>query len=141
MKVNYFDNEVDVKAVRTKYTANDTLAVVLLEAATNAPFANLTVNLTDSDFITEDDHAFVDTNNCPWAEEFIRNNQLGEFADMYGFSGFCMYPLYKFNLEKIPQNANDMFEKQLQSPMKDYIPRGSFNDFGDQDEDYLWGGL
>ena len=48
-----------------------------------------------------EDEAFVDTNNCPWAEDFIREYQLGEFTGRNDESGFCTYPLYKFDIRKI----------------------------------------
>lgn len=47
--------------------------------------------------------AYVDVNNCPWAQKFIEENKLGEFTGKYGQSGFCIYPLYKFNLDKIKE--------------------------------------
>ena len=46
---------------------------------------------------------YVDINNCPWATKFIKDNELGEFTGKYGKSGFCVYPLYKFNLDKIKE--------------------------------------
>ena len=39
---------------------------------------------------------YVDTNNMPSAEKFIRENNLGEFTGEVEYSGFCEYPLYKF---------------------------------------------
>ena len=60
------------------------------------PFATLTVNLSKK---LPANRAYVDTNNCPWAEEFIEENGLGEFCGSFGFSGYCMYPLYEFDME------------------------------------------
>lgn len=62
------------------------------------PFARLTVNLGRK---LADDVAYVDTNNCPWAEEFIEENGLGVPTDRIGQSGWCFYPQYKFDLSKI----------------------------------------
>ena len=59
------------------------------------------MNIEDSDSLASESKAFVDTNNCPWAEEFIQENGLGEFTGIYGNSGFCTYPLYEFNLGKL----------------------------------------
>lgn len=44
---------------------------------------------------------FVDTNNNPNAESFILDNELGENTGETMRSGFCVYPLYKFNQEKL----------------------------------------
>ena len=64
------------------------------------PFVNLTVNFENK---LSEDQAYVDTNNCPWAEEFIEEYQLGEDTGRIKMSGYCFYPLYRFNLEKIKE--------------------------------------
>lgn len=46
----------------------------------------------------EEDVAFVDTNNCPWAEDFIKEYQLGKPTGRKVRSGFCEYPVYRFNM-------------------------------------------
>lgn len=61
------------------------------------PYAFLTVNLGRQNY----GYAYVDINNCPWAEDFIEENGLGEFTGKVYSSGFCFYPLYKFNMDKI----------------------------------------
>ena len=83
----------------TSYVMDNTLAVRLVEARPPwSPFAVITVNLSDR--VQDETHAFLDTNNCPWAEEFLRDNGIAEPVDgVTGQSGFCTYPLYKFNLE------------------------------------------
>ena len=88
-----YDVDVSVES----YACNDNLAIVLNELTTG-PFATLTVNLYDD---LPEDMAFVDINNYPWAEEFIKENNLGEPTGKYGKSGFCVYPLYRFYLDKI----------------------------------------
>lgn len=62
------------------------------------PYATLTVNLGK---MLESDKAYLDTNNCPWVESFIRRHRLGKPTGDYAYSGFCAYPLYQFNLEKL----------------------------------------
>ena len=66
-------------------------------------YAVITTNIDDSNIFCDESHAFVDTNNCPWAEEFIKQNKLGEPLDYYGQSGYCLYPLYTFDIEKLPE--------------------------------------
>lgn len=83
----------------SKYTCNDKLAVQLIEA--KAPwcvFATITVNIPASNCLSPD-LAFVDTNNCPWVEEFLEDNHIAKYTGNTGISGFCEYPLYKFNLD------------------------------------------
>ena len=45
--------------------------------------------------------AYIDTNNCPWAEDFLIDNDFGIPTGEYKASGFCVYPLYQLDLEKI----------------------------------------
>lgn len=82
------------------YMANDSIALLLDDRDSGEPYANLTVCLPDQDVLLADE-AYVDTNNCEWAEEFILENHLGEFTGQWGYSGFCKYPKYKFNLKEM----------------------------------------
>ena len=61
------------------------------------PFATLTVNLPDEPE-PKANQAYVDTNNCPWAMDFIKENNLGRDTGAVGFSGYCVYPLVEFNV-------------------------------------------
>jgi len=64
--------------------------------------ATLTVNLAYS--LQKDNLAFVDVNNLPEAEDFIKEYGLGKFTGSYGASGFVDdYPLYEFDLERIKE--------------------------------------
>lgn len=45
--------------------------------------------------------AFVDTNNCPWADSFIETYELGTFTGKKKPSGYCVYPLYQFDMDKV----------------------------------------
>lgn len=99
MKTKIYNEEYDAIIVRDTYTDNNNLAIMLYEKETGESLAVLTVNL-DSDLPIE--YGFVDVNNCPWAEDFIKENKLGEHTRQFGYSGFCVYPLYKFDLSKIP---------------------------------------
>ena len=99
-KVNSFGKEYEVSVKPCKYVDGG-LAIAMDylddEFGCMLPFARLTVNLGRQN----NGYAYVDTNNCPWAEDFIKENGLGEFTGKICRSGFCEYPLYKFNMEKI----------------------------------------
>ena len=43
------------------------------------------------------DMAAIDTNNCPWAEKFLTDNKLAVDTGRKVRSGFCTYPIYKFD--------------------------------------------
>ena len=95
----------------TKYSRNNALAVQLICA--KAPwetYATITVNLPNvpedllrmwfgSQMPDKNTLAFIDTNNCPWVEDFLKENHIAENTRISMPSGFCMYPLYKFNKE------------------------------------------
>ena len=95
-----------VTVVVTKYTNPETLAILLKCAESPwENFAVITVNLVSSPYgdvkYQDESHAYIDTNNCPWAEEFLQENDIAkpDPRDIYGMSGFCAYPLYEFNPE------------------------------------------
>lgn len=61
------------------------------------PYADITVNVRKLD----ENCGAVDVNNFPEVENFITDNGLGEFTGDYEFSGFCAYPVYRFNMDRI----------------------------------------
>ena len=61
-------------------------------------FANLTVNI---DAPCPEYCAYVDTNNLSTAEEFIKDNELGEFSGFTAVSGYHEYPLYTFDPDRL----------------------------------------
>ena len=93
MTYTHLGHPYEVYTRKTTYQNNGNLAILLV-CDTGEPFGNLTVNLGEK---LPDDMAYVDTNNLPNAEEFIRENNLGEPVGHLRQSGFCTYPLYKFN--------------------------------------------
>lgn len=105
MEVTSWGKTYTVAVKEEKYWDNGGLAITMdyfdEEYECWMPFATLTVNLGRIGY----DHAYVDTNNCPWAEEFIAKYGLGKFTGEYGYSGFCAYPLYKFDMDKIEEAA------------------------------------
>lgn len=103
-----FDGKkVEVK--RTTYESNKTLAVVLVEEGTNEICDDVTVNIDASEFVCGpmSNMAFVDTNNSPNIECFLKENELAEPTGLSEINSMFEYPLYKFNLEKIPVLPDD----------------------------------
>lgn len=85
------------------YRNNNNLYIGLIDNEDGCPFADLTVNLGEK--LEDECMAYVDTNNCPWAKEFIEKNELGEDTGLFGMSGFCAYPLFMFDLDKVKEYA------------------------------------
>lgn len=90
----------EVNISRSTYRNNGNLAIIL-DSPTEGPFATLSVNLYDR---LPKNQAYVDTNNCPWAIDFIREYELGKFTGITGRSGYCTYPLYEFDLSKLGED-------------------------------------
>lgn len=82
---------------KKEYANNHTLAIQ--SYCEDGPFATLTINIPGG--CAGDNFAYVDTNNCPWAPRFLEENGLARDTGIIGYSGFCSYPLFKFNVDKI----------------------------------------
>ena len=96
VKTNW-ETYTNCNLVVNKYAANNSLCLEIFNP-TEGPIARITVCLSGK---VGENEAYVDTNNCPWAEDFIEEYKLGEDTGKIGFSGFCTYPLYKFNIDAI----------------------------------------
>lgn len=98
MEIKLYGKTYKVKPKIDKYTTYKNLCISLVEE-NGSPFSCLTVNLIQ----LPENYAFVDTNNMPSAEEFIKKYELGKSVDQWYTSGFCSYPLYVFDIEKIKE--------------------------------------
>ena len=68
------------------------------------PFATVTVNLDRTYYHSNDPNAvYIDTNNNPGMDKFLADNGLAEFTGMYGFSGYCVYPQMRLDMDKIKE--------------------------------------
>ena len=95
-KINLYGTDYEVSLVKSAYMNNDNLYIGL-KGTEGEPFADLTVNIST----LPENQAAVDTNNCPWAEDFIIENRLGSNTGIRLKSGYCSYPVYEFDLNKI----------------------------------------
>lgn len=100
--LNYNGQEQQVIPARATY-ADGALCLVLWDAeGDEAKMHKITVNLPGSNAMpNEFGLAYVDTNNHAYIRDFVEDNSLAEYvAGGDRVSGFCTYPLYKFDLEK-----------------------------------------
>lgn len=65
----------------------------------DGPIARITVCITGSGLA--EDETVIDTNNCPWAMEFIKQHGFGQATGRMVKSGYCTYPVVKLDIEKI----------------------------------------
>lgn len=100
LKLNsQFEGEVSVSLEINSYLNNGCMYIgLVMQGEYPEPYGDLTVNLVEK---VPDYCGYVDLNNMPELEEFIDKNNLGEFTGLTQKSGFCEYPLYHFNAERL----------------------------------------
>lgn len=54
-----------------------------------------------ADHSLREDEAYVDANNCPWAVAFLEKNGFAKRTGKKRRSGYCEYPLMKFDTTKM----------------------------------------
>ena len=96
-KKTYKYNGKTVSLKASQYQHGGSLAVVM-ETEDGESYV-ITTNLR-SPFQSES-MAFLDTNNYPKIESFIKKNHLGLPMGVNETSGFCSYPLYTLFIEGI----------------------------------------
>lgn len=84
---------------KTTYLNNGTLAIQAYECDTNDPYFTLTVNINESGFFGNEEVAFLDVNNVPDIEKWVKARKIAKYVGLNGFSGFVSYPLYHFSKE------------------------------------------
>lgn len=97
LKTEYCAYE-DVHLQIGKYQRDGSMAVTVWSSI-GEPIATLTVCLCDGSLAW--DEAYVDTNNCQWVVGFIEQEGLGKRTGRIGRSGYCTYPVVKFDIQKI----------------------------------------
>lgn len=115
-----------IKLAVSSYNANPlSLAITFTSLEDGLPFGTGTVNIgsyTGNASLLGPYCAYVDTNNLPDIEAFLKENHLAEpyirFGEqVYGFSGFCSYPLYQFERDLLM----DLDPEGTAAYEKDYI--------------------
>lgn len=86
-----------------------------------APYCNVTVNIGKLPYL----HAAIDTNNNgDNIIKFLEDNGFGEMTGKYVSSGFCDFPIIKFNEEilfKIDPFVMEEYSKYNKESLKDQI--------------------
>lgn len=120
MKKTIILGEEELTLTMDTYFNNENMYIGLdcMDDGYPEPFCDLTVNLDET---LPPYMAYVDTNNLPQAEALIRVAGLGEPTGQMKASGFCMYPLYSFNKERLQEYCPDgvlNYEASLSAPAK-----------------------
>ena len=83
----------NVQLYRSFYTVGNRVALSLL-TSDGEPSVNLM-----NEAISNEDCFFVDTNNAPFAEKFILDNNIAKPTGKIGHSGYCSYPEYQLIID------------------------------------------
>ncbi len=92
------ENEVELDIQMYANNGRIFIGLISNEDGYPEPFANVTVNI---DAPAPHYCGYLDTSNLSNVEEFVTKNGLGEFTGFMGRSGYCEYPLYLFDAEKL----------------------------------------
>lgn len=93
-----FGTPINVRPIAARYEYHNNLCILLQMTDTHEIYGAITTNIDP----LPRNEAAVDTNNHPNVEKFITDNNLGVPTGKTIRSGFCTYPVYAFNLDKIP---------------------------------------
>lgn len=96
LRTDFGTYEVDL--IVSRYMADNSVAIMAYSRE-REPIATLTVCLDDKRLTEDETH--IDTNNCPWAVDFIEQEKLGKKTDRIGHSGFCTYPVIKLDMDRL----------------------------------------
>lgn len=88
------------------YNQFKNISVQAWDLDNNEPYATLTVNIEP----LEHPRAYLDTNNCPWVMDLFEKYNLGTWTGNITRSGFCEYPLYELNLDRISKFSRQNIE-------------------------------
>ena len=98
---------MDAAFVRDTYVNNNRMYLGLRtydeEANFWEPWCDVTVNIPD-ETLTDENCAFIDINNNQTIRQFLEENNLAEWTGKFGYSGFCAYPEYRFDMERLAEH-------------------------------------
>ena len=78
------------------------------EDGSHVPFATLTTSF--GEYIGIKNCAYIDTNNYPDAGEFLQENGIAEPTMFVMRSGYCYYPLYRFNEDFLREHGGENYQ-------------------------------
>ena len=127
---DYFGSQVTVEPSVELYSVRDFmgkelpgLAVELNEVDSDGiktPYTMLTTSF--GEFISIKNAAYIDTNNCPFAEQLLEQG-IAEPTGLTKSSGFCQYPLWIFNEDFLKEHGGESYQK-YSDEFDSYINQG-----------------
>lgn len=127
---DYFGSQITVEPSVELYSVRDFmgkelpgLAVELNEVDSDGiktPYAMLTTSF--GEFISIKNAAYIDTNNCPFAEQLLEQG-IAQPTGLTKSSGFCQYPLWIFNEDFLKEHGGESYQK-YSNEFDSYINQG-----------------
>lgn len=112
------------------------LEFTYIEDGCEEPFANFTLNF--GEFIGVKNCAYVDTNNCWFADEILKTGVATD-TGLTKLSGFCKYPLWKFKeefLETVNKEVYKKYSDEYDEYMRQRMPgEKSFDEMSEESEE------
>ena len=103
----YTGHKMDAAITRNLYVDGERLYVGMYTFDPEDGFwemwCDITVNLPDEP-VTDENCGYVDVNNAPYLPRFLEDNGLAEWTGKYGYSGFCQYPEFRFNIDRLDEH-------------------------------------
>ena len=124
---------VEVTDFMGKKQHNLGLTFTHIENGNEMPFANFTLNF--GEFLGMKNCAYVDTNNCWFADEILQTG-IAEDTGLTKISGFCKYPLWSFNeefLEEVDKEVYQKYSDEYDEYMKSMMPCDEFDEEPDEE--------
>ena len=90
-----------------KYMADNSVSLEIWNDE-DGPIADMTRCLGDS----SEGKGYLDMNNSPWSKDLVAELGIGEFTGKLVQSGFCAYPEYKFDMEKVKEYGRNISEEE-----------------------------
>ena len=128
--VKGFDKEFEIKPHLKLVTVTDfidgkqhniSISFTYKEDGNELPFANFTLNF--GEFIGLKNCAYVDTNNCWFADEILETG-IAVDTGLTKISGHCKYPLWQFDEDFLKSVNEEMYRKysdEYDQYMKEYM--------------------
>ena len=89
-----------------RYANNNHIAISVYSPE-EGPIADITVNIRGIENQTDIDKSCVDTNNFPEATRLIRELGIGKYTSLELVSGWCAYPVYEFDMDKVEKYTKE----------------------------------
>lgn len=127
-KVYNMDGEDVFFEVGSYYHDPCVMALQAYDAHDGEPYCVLTVNLgsdAGDGHILRPGVTFIDTNNCPFAEDFLEQIGAEPYLDdnnnvITKGSGFCEYPAYRFSKDILREMDEDGYDRYVEEYRTQY---------------------